>query len=121
MPSYLLIPILVVLYAGSSLTASAGTPPDLPTLEQAWHSCVRESYARQPTIQSRLAAQRSALDECKGYEDTYVVSVLAAQIAEEEENWRRQRSVTASAKSWAAYVAVYFVDPLSSWLKRWKH
>jgi hypothetical protein len=82
---------------------------------------VREAYARQPPIQSKLSAQRSALDECKDYEDTYVMAILAAQVAEEEEQWRRQRSATTSANAWASYVAVYVVDPVSSWLKRWRH
>src|SRR4051812_30453642 len=120
MRSYLLIPILMVLDAGPSLAASAGTPPDLPTLEQAWHGCVREAYARQPTIQSKQAAQRSALDECKDFEDTYVMAILAAQVAEQEEQWRRERSVSAKATVWASYVAVYVIDPVSSWVRAWR-
>ena len=81
---------------------------------------MREAYARHPTIESKLAAQRSALDECKDYEDTYVMAILAAQIAEEEAQWHRERSASAGAMPWASYVAVYVVDPVSSWLKRWR-
>ena len=119
MRSYLLMLILMVLYAGPSSASPANAPPDLPALEQAWHSCVREAYARQPTIESKLAAQRNALDECKDYENTYVMAILAAQLAEEEAQWHRERSASAGATPWASYVDVYVVDPVSSWLRRW--
>ena len=120
MRSYLLIPILMVLYAGPSCASSANALSDLTALEQAWHSCVRDVYARQPPLQSTLAAQRSALDECKDYEDTYVMAILAVQIAEEETQWQRERSASARAAAGESYVAVYVIDPLSSWVRAWK-
>lgn len=117
MRSYLLIPLLMAPYAAPSCAASASQPRDLLVLEHAWHSCVREAYARQPLIQSKLAAQRSALDECMGYEDSYVFAVQAAQIAEEEAQSREMHSAKSRAASWASYMAAYVVEPVSSWVR----
>lgn len=117
MRASLLIPALWVLGAAPS---AAGIP-DLPSLEQAWHGCVREAYGRQPPAQSRLAAERSALDECKDREDAYVSAILAARTAEEAALGERARAMTSRATAWASSVAAYVIDPVSSWLRHFRH
>ena len=120
MRPHLLLPMLLALSIGLGRAASANPAPDLSALEQAWHSCVREAFSRQSASESRRAAERSAFDECKEHEDTYVMAILAAQIAAKEAHWQTESSVTSRATAWVSYVAVYVVDPVSSWLRRWK-
>jgi hypothetical protein len=117
MRTTLLIPALLVLGA---VPGTAGTP-DLPVLEQAWHGCVREAYGRQVPSQSRLAAERSALDECKDREDAYVSAILAARTVEEVALAERARAMTSRATAWASSVAAYVIDPVSSWLRHFRH
>ena len=60
-------------------------------------TCVREAFAPQPTFQSKLEAERGALDECKEPEDTYLTAILAAQVAAEEAHWELERSISSRA------------------------
>ncbi|MCJ2121031.1 hypothetical protein [Methylobacterium sp. J-077] len=60
----------------SALTAELG---DLPAMEKAWHSCVREGYDRQPERGSKPGRERQALDKCKPHEVAYVVTLMAAR------------------------------------------
>jgi hypothetical protein len=121
MRSLLLMSILCCLGVERGYAAPSAMAPDLPALEQAWHGCAREAFARQPVYQGKLAAERNALDECKEHEDAYVTAILAAQIAAQEGQWQDETSLGSRAASWASYVAVYVVDPFSSWLRRWRH
>lgn len=103
--------LLLVLLTLSSTPSSAG--PDaivasLPALEQTWHACVRDAYGRQPLSQSKQAAQLSALDECREHEDTYVAALMAAQVAEDEAEWRQAQVAPPSAVSWFAAITAYF-------------
>jgi hypothetical protein len=108
--------------AGAGAELSQGDTPGLPALELRWHQCVRQAYANQPAGQSKAASQRRALHVCKEQEDAFVAAVLAAQIAEEEARWRRERpSVTSRARAWAASVTAYVFDPVASWLSSWVH
>ncbi|GJE60004.1 hypothetical protein [Methylobacterium trifolii] len=110
--------ILVLIGAASppnavGAAAPTGLSADLTALEQAWNGCVREAFARQPAVQSRAGSQRNALDECKPYEDAFV----AARMAEDGAVRRGNRSLPDRAKAWAATVAAYVMDPLTSWIE----
>lgn len=89
---------------------------DLAGLEQSWKACVREAFTHQPPGQSKAGGQRNALDECQVQEDAYVRAVMDARASEEEEARLGGRTMTARAREWAASVAAYVVDPVSSWL-----
>ncbi len=105
----LLLPL--VLLTLSSTPSSAESNPiaaSLPAMEQTWHACVRDAYGRQPSSQSKQAAQLSALDECREHEDTYVAALMAAQVAEDEAEWRQTQVVPRAAVSWFAAITAYF-------------
>lgn len=95
---------------------AAAHPGDLAGLERSWKTCVRDAFGHQPPGQSRAGGQRNALDECQQQEDDYVKAVLEAQASEDAEARRGGRTMTARAREWAASVAAYVVDPVSSWL-----
>lgn len=118
MRTLVLIPVCMAVGLGFATGPAAAVAPggDIPLLEQAWKGCVREAFTHQPAGQSRAGGQRNALDECKGREDAYVAAVMAAQAAEDEEARLGGRTITARARDWAASVAAYVVDPVSSWL-----
>lgn len=101
----------LVLLTLSSTPSSAGPNPiaaSLPAMEQTWHACVREAYGRQPLSTSKQAAQLSALDECREHEDTYVAALMAAQVADDEAEWRSAQVAPPSAVSWFAAISAYF-------------
>lgn len=102
--------------ASASDTARAAYGEDLAGLERSWKDCVRNAFTHQPPGQSRAGGQRNALDECQSREDAYVRAVMDAQASGEEEARRGGRTMTARAREWAASVAAYVVDPVSSWL-----
>ena len=110
-----LVPALAcLLAAGPSHSLSAGpgpAPGEVERLEQAWHQCLREAYAHQPAGQSRAGDQRNALDACREREDALVAALMTARGGAQAE-----RSLGARARSWAASVAAYVLDPVSSWL-----
>jgi len=85
--------------------------PDVAALERAWTTCVRESFVGQPAIQGKAGAQRNALDACKEREDAYVAALMAERAAGDG-----QRTMAARAREWAASMAAYVVDPVSSWI-----
>lgn len=99
--------------------AAAGTR-DLETLEETWHGCVREAYARQPPGQSRAGAQRNVLDECREHEDRLVAATMQEQAREDEAARRAGLPLAVRAGTWAASVAAYVVDPVTSWLQGWR-
>ena len=94
--------------------AEAPRPVDPAALEQAWRGCVREAYAHQSPAQGRAGSQRNALDECKAREDAVVAALMAART--DDAAGRGARSLPARARAWAASVAAYVVDPVSSWI-----
>ncbi|MGN8094736.1 hypothetical protein [Methylobacterium sp. 22177] len=101
----------LVLLTLSSTPSSAGPDPiaaRLPALEQTWHTCVRDAYGRQPFSHTKQAAQLSALDECREHEDTYVAALMAAQVAEDEAEWRQTQVAPPSAVSWFSTITAYF-------------
>ncbi|GJD30673.1 hypothetical protein PMNALOAF_1923 [Methylobacterium adhaesivum] len=100
-----LIPVLFVLPGA----AMAGA--DVPALERAWTACVRETFAEQPAFQGKAGAQRNALDACKEQEDAYVAALMAERAA-----GGRDRTMVMKAREWAASMAAYVVDPVSSWI-----
>ena len=103
---------LLAVLAGSGPDAAwAAATADLPALEQAWHGCVREAYARQPNGRSRAGAQRSALDECRAGEDAYVAAAMTARSQEDS-------PLSARALAWASSVAASVVDPVAGWIAR---
>lgn len=104
---------------GGSPGAAAATR-DLETLEAAWHGCVRDAYARQPPGQSRAGAQRNVLDECREHEDRLVAATMREHAREDEAARRAGLPLTVRAGSWAASVAAYVVDPVTSWLQGWR-
>jgi hypothetical protein len=61
--------ILLALTSAGPASALTAAPANLPALERAWHSCVRDAYDRQPEHGSRAGRERNALDECKPQED----------------------------------------------------
>lgn len=88
---------------------------DLAGLEQSWQACVRDAFTHQPPGQSKAGGQRNALDECQAQEDAYVRAVMDARASEEEARLNG-RTMSTRAREWAASVAAYVVDPVSSWL-----
>jgi hypothetical protein len=110
----LVLALAGALAAGPALGLSAGPAPapgEIERLEQAWHQCLREAYADQPPGQSRAGDQRNALDACRAREDAVVAALMSAR-----DGARAERSLGARARSWAASVAAYMLDPVSSWL-----
>lgn len=110
----LVLALAAALAAGPSLGLSAGpatVPGEIERLEQAWHQCLREAYAHQPAGQSRAGDQRNALDACREREDALVTALMTTRGGTQAE-----RSLGARARSWAASVAAYVLDPVSSWL-----
>lgn len=122
--------LLALFVIGGSLgAAAAGTHEfgffgETRILEEAWHGCVREAYARQPAGQSRAGAQRNVLDECREHEDRLVAATMREQAREDEAARRAGRAPTARVGvgtwAWAASVAAYVVDPVTSWLQGWR-
>jgi hypothetical protein len=104
---YLRGAVLLLALAGAGPASALAA--DLPSLEQAWHGCVREAYDRQPEHGSRAGRERNALDECKPHEDRYVAALMAAQPDADLPlgGWTR---------TWAAYVS-FVVDPVSAWIE----
>jgi phosphotransacetylase len=90
-------------------SALAAEPADLPAMEKAWHSCVREAYDRQPERESRAGRERNALDECKPHEDAYVAVLMATRPNDAD------APMNGWARTWAAYVA-FVVDPVKAWI-----
>ncbi len=122
------IPVLTVVLTLSALSWSVSPWNVLPcaaeqaplasdpaALEQAWRSCVREAYAHQSPAQGRAGSQRNALDECQEREDAVVAALMTARTGDGEAG-RGARSLPARARAWAASVAAYVVDPVSSWI-----
>mgnify|MGYP001807996440 FL=1 len=101
--------------SASAGPASALTvePADLPALEKAWHSCVRQAYDRQPEQSSRPGRERNALDACKPHEDAYVAALMAAHPADD-------LPLNGWARMWTAYVA-FVVDPVKAWIEALRH
>ncbi|MBB2960442.1 hypothetical protein [Methylobacterium sp. R2-1] len=115
---------LVLSVIGGSLgTARAGTG-DLEILEEAWYGCVRDAYARQRPGQSRAGMQRNVLDECREQEDRLVAATMREHAREDEAARRAGLPLTVRAGAgtwaWAASVAAYVVDPVTSWLQGWR-
>lgn len=77
---------------------------DPRALELAWHRCLREASAHQPSGQSRAGDERNALDECKPREDALVAALMASRPED-------GRSGTVWSRTWAA-----FVEPLTAWI-----
>ena len=103
MPVLCLLAMLAVIDVGS--VAMAAAPSDPRALELAWHRCLREATAHQPSGQSRAGDERNALDECKTQEDAFVASLMADRPADDG------RPGTVWARTWAA-----FVEPLTAWI-----
>lgn len=116
MRTLMLISVGMVAVLGLWSGPAAADPRALAVVERAWKECIREAFTHQPAAQSRAGSQRNALDECKAREDAYVKAVMADQAAEDEEARRGGRTMTARAREWAASVAAYVVDPVSSWI-----
>lgn len=122
----LLAQLLALSVIGGSLgAAAAGTREfgffeETRILEEAWHGCVREAYARQPAGQSRAGAQRNVLDECREHEDRLVAATMQEQAREDEAARRAGLPLAVRAGTWAASVAAYVVDPVTSWLQGWR-
>ena len=89
------------------------SPTDLPALEQAWHGCVRGVYDLQPEERNRGGRERSALGECKAYEDAYVAALMAARAVDGD------GLEAAWARTWTTYVASV-VDPVAFWISALK-
>lgn len=121
---------MTLFVTGPEAQAAAGPLPalathddeirDLAALEEAWHGCVREAYLRQPAGQSRAGAQRNVLDECREHEDRLVAATMLEQARADEAARRAGLPLTARAGRWAASVAAYVVDPVTSWLQGWR-
>lgn len=102
--------LLVTLAGVGPVSALAAEPSDLPAMEKAWHSCVREAYDRQPERGTRIGRERNALDECKPHEDAYVAALMATRPDEAD------MPVHGWARTWAAYVA-FVMDPVKAWME----
>jgi hypothetical protein len=103
------IGLLAIIASAGPVSALAAEPADLPALERAWHSCVREAYDQQPERSSRAGRERNALDECKPHEDAYVAALMAARPTDD-------LPLGGWARTWAAYVS-YVVDPVKAWIE----
>ena len=101
--------LLIALAGVEPASALAAEPVDLPALEKAWHSCVRQAYDSQQDNGSRAGRERNALDECKPHEDAYVAALMAARPDATDASMRGR------ARTWAAYVA-FVVDPVKTWI-----
>ncbi|MDE4915160.1 hypothetical protein PQI07_31595 [Methylobacterium sp. 092160098-2] len=101
--------LLAILVSAVPTSALAAEPADLPALERAWHSCVREAYDRQPEHGSKPGRERNALDECKPHEDAYVAALMAARPDAD-------LPLNGWARTWAAYVS-FVVDPVKAWIE----
>ena len=104
------VALLATLACAGPASALTAEPADLPSLEQAWHGCVREAYDQQPEHGSRPSRERNALDECKGQEDAYVAALMAARPDDADAH------MGGWARTWAAYVA-FVVDPVKAWIE----
>jgi hypothetical protein len=104
---------LVALVSAGPVSALAAEPADLPAMEKAWHSCVREAYDRQPEQGSRAGRERHALNECKPHEDRYVAALMATQPDDAD------MPVQGWARTWAAYVA-FVLDPVKAWIEAFR-
>lgn len=100
---------LVALVSAGPVSARAAEPANLPAMEKAWHSCVREAYDRQPERGTRAGRERNALDECKAHEDRYVAALMATRPDDAD------IPMNAWAWTWAAYVD-FMVDPVKAWI-----
>lgn len=101
--------LLLTLADVGPASALAAELTDLPTMEKAWHSCVRQAYDQQPEQGSRAGRERNALDECKVYENRYVAALMATRPDNAD------MPVHGWARTWAAYVA-FVVDPVTAWI-----
>ncbi|MGH1572396.1 hypothetical protein ACRAWG_19065 [Methylobacterium sp. P31] len=101
--------LLMALVGAGPASSLAAEPADLPKLERAWHSCVREAYDQQPERGSRPGRERNALDKCKPHEDAYVAALMVARPADD-------LPLGGWARTWAAYVS-YVVDPVKAWIE----
>jgi hypothetical protein len=116
--SFLALSLALALSAtGGSPGAAAAGLHDLDALEAAWHGCVRETYARQRPEQDRAGAQHNTLDACREHEDRLVAATMREQVRADEAARRPGLPLTARAGAWAASVAAYVVDPVTSWLQ----
>ncbi|MBP1181953.1 hypothetical protein [Methylobacterium sp. PvR107] len=95
---------MLLLTAAPAVATPAANSADPRALEQAWHRCLREASAHQPSGQGRAGDERNALDECKPREDALVAALMSGRGAEDG------RSGTVWARTWAA-----FVEPLTAW------
>ncbi|MFB0490062.1 hypothetical protein ABIE45_002648 [Methylobacterium sp. OAE515] len=102
--------LILALASAGPVSALAAEPADLPALERAWHTCVRQAYDRQPEQGSRPSRERNALDECKGQEDAYVYALMATRPDDADAH------MGGWARTWAAYVA-FVVDPVKAWIE----
>lgn len=102
--------------ASPALADSPASAPDLETLRQEWHRCVRQAFSGQPSSIAKQAAERVALGQCKPAEDSYVAAELAARQAEDEARRKDGHSLTVRARAFMASVAAYVVDPVTSWI-----
>ncbi|BAU90188.1 hypothetical protein MPPM_1583 [Methylorubrum populi] len=126
----LLAQLLALSVIGGSLgPAAAGTrdrelSEQTRSLEAVWHGCLREAYARQRPGQSRAGAQRNVLDECRAHEDRLVAATMREQAREDEAARRSGLPLAVRAGAgtwaWAASVAAYMVDPVTSWWQGWR-
>lgn len=106
--------LIVLVFVGSQSATAEGSllnASERGTLRDDWHRCVREAYAVHVPTESRVSAQRSALLSCKNFEDAYVSAELAARQRPEQ---GEKKSITGRAREWAASVAAYVVDPVTS-------
>ncbi|WP_375456126.1 hypothetical protein [uncultured Methylobacterium sp.] len=112
------IPALPALLIVLTVAPRAAAADDPGVLEQAWHACLRASFAHQSPAQGRAGSQRNALDACKAREDAFVAALMAARAGEAEAGRTGVRSLPARARAWAAAVAASVLDPVSSWIDR---
>lgn len=108
----LLLVALICLGTHSAVAQSTSdSPSERDTLRNDWHRCVREAYAARAPAENRVSAERIALQTCKNFEDALVMAELAARQKPEQSE---KKSITGRAREWAASVAAYVVDPVSS-------
>lgn len=107
-PFAVAVMVLVIAGGAKPAFALAGGPASLPTLEQAWHSCVREAFDQQPMHMSKPGGERNALDEYKPHEDAYVAALMAPRPDAD-------LPMGGWARTWAAYMA-FVVDPVKAWI-----
>lgn len=94
----------LVLGGPSAQAAPATSSADPRALELAWHRCLRDASAHQPSGQSRAGDERNALDECKAREDALVAALMAGGRPDDA------RPGTVWSRTWAA-----FAEPLTAW------